>query len=190
MTIELTMLALSVVLGFVHIVLACVTATRQYGPDWNVGPRDERCRRCRHGRPAAAGAAEFPRDVSAVRRRGADRACRQPAQHADDLGVHLYFWGRLAYLPLYASASRCAHGGLGRRDTGIVLILLALIWSSNRSTASAARGLPLAGDRPRTHRHGTRCRSRSRAGSPAAAGRRARISSNCWPKRMPAARSC
>jgi uncharacterized MAPEG superfamily protein len=41
MTTELTMLALSIVLGLVQITLAAHASTRQRGADWNVGPRDE-----------------------------------------------------------------------------------------------------------------------------------------------------
>ena len=41
MTTELTMLALSIVLGLVQITIAAQASTRQRGADWNVGPRDE-----------------------------------------------------------------------------------------------------------------------------------------------------
>ena len=41
MTTELTMLALSIVLGLVQITMAAQASTRQRGADWNVGPRDE-----------------------------------------------------------------------------------------------------------------------------------------------------
>ena len=41
MTTELTMLALSIVLGLVQIMIAANASTRQRGADWNVGPRDE-----------------------------------------------------------------------------------------------------------------------------------------------------
>ena len=41
MTTELTMLALSIVLGLVQIMIAANASTRQRGADWNVGSRDE-----------------------------------------------------------------------------------------------------------------------------------------------------
>jgi uncharacterized MAPEG superfamily protein len=41
MTIELLMLALSVVLGFVHIIVSAIATTHQYGSKWNVGARDD-----------------------------------------------------------------------------------------------------------------------------------------------------
>ena len=41
MTTELTMLALSIVLGLIQIAIAAEASTRQRGADWNVGPRDE-----------------------------------------------------------------------------------------------------------------------------------------------------
>jgi len=41
MTTELTMLALSIVLGLMQIMIAANASTRQRGADWNVGSRDE-----------------------------------------------------------------------------------------------------------------------------------------------------
>src|SRR5258708_21741149 len=40
MTPELLMLVLSVVLGFVHIIVSAIATTHQYGPKWNLGARD------------------------------------------------------------------------------------------------------------------------------------------------------
>lgn len=41
MTTELTVLAWGCVLALVHIFAAVIAKTQQYGPKWNMGPRDE-----------------------------------------------------------------------------------------------------------------------------------------------------
>lgn len=102
MGIELKFLVWAVVLGFVQLLLADVLATAQRGTKWNVGPRD--------GEPrpltGAAGRAErafrnfletfafFAAAVLAVVAAG-----RADAWTA--LGVQLYLWARLVYVPLY-----------------------------------------------------------------------------------------
>jgi hypothetical protein len=64
MTIELTMLALAVVLGLVQIIIAARAKSRQTGLQWTAGSRDEPMRR----RTARPGALEFPGDLPAFRR--------------------------------------------------------------------------------------------------------------------------
>jgi uncharacterized MAPEG superfamily protein len=103
MTIELTMLALSIVLGFVHVVVAVRAVTRQYGSKWNTGARDEilppmeplpgRLTRARDNFLET-----FPFFAAAVLiAHVAERGGRLTA-----IGVQLYFWARVVYLPLYA----------------------------------------------------------------------------------------
>jgi uncharacterized MAPEG superfamily protein len=103
MTIELTMLALSIVLGFVHIVLASHAKSRQYGYRWTASARDE----IQAPLAGVAGRLErastnyletFPLFAAAV--------LIAHVAHRDDAlthwGVQLYFWARVVYLPLYA----------------------------------------------------------------------------------------
>ena len=103
MTIELTMLALSIVLGFVHVMAAVRAVTRQYGSKWNMGARDEilppmeplpgRLTRARDNFLET-----FPFFAAAV-------LIAHVAERNGLLtliGVQLYFWARVAYLPLYA----------------------------------------------------------------------------------------
>ncbi len=104
MTIELQMLAWAIVLGLVQLLLDAALMTVQRGFKWNTSARD--------GDPAAlTGAAArirrafrnfletFPFFAAAVLavvatgRTSADTA----------LGVQLYFWARVAYVPLYAA---------------------------------------------------------------------------------------
>jgi uncharacterized MAPEG superfamily protein len=129
MTIELRMLAWSAILGIVHIVLAALGATSQYGWQWNVGPRDA-------AQPPLTGVAgrlerasrnfleTFPLFVAAVLIADAVN------QHGRVIvfGAQLYFWARLAYLPLYAAGVRIARTIAWCLATlGIVLIILSLL---------------------------------------------------------------
>jgi len=102
MTIELRMLALSVVLGFVHIILASHAKSRVYGYRWSAGPRDEQ----KPALPTVAGRLDralknfgetFPLFIAAV-------VCAHLADRHNALtewGAQFYFWARVAYLPLY-----------------------------------------------------------------------------------------
>lgn len=104
MSIELTMLLWSIVLGLVQVLLAATFSTAQRGLGWNVGARD--------GGPApltgAAGRLEravrnfletFPFFVAAVLM--VSLLQRETPQTA--LGAQLYFWARLLYVPIYAA---------------------------------------------------------------------------------------
>lgn len=103
MTIELKMLAWTLVLAFVQILLFDVARTRQYGSKWNMGPRDgempplspvaERLRRAQDNLFET-----LPLFIGAVLI--AHVAQRTTANTA--LGAQIYFWARVAYVPLYA----------------------------------------------------------------------------------------
>lgn len=101
---EIQVLAWSIVLGLFHVVLGVALATRDKGLKWNMGPRDA------EGAPTSAvtervGRAlrnfleTFPFFAAAVL--AAALAGRLDATTA--LGAQLYFWARVAYLPLYAA---------------------------------------------------------------------------------------
>ena len=104
MTTELKLLALSVVLGFVHIVLASHAASLKYGYRWSATARDQ-------SMPPLGGVAgrlerasrnfleTFPLFAAAVLL--AHAAGKESALTC--WGANLYFWARVAYLPLYAS---------------------------------------------------------------------------------------
>ena len=103
MTIELKMLALSVVLGFAHVLIAIRAVTRQYGTRWNMGPRDDIMPPLeplpgRLDRARANFLETFPFFAAAVLI--AHAAGREGM--LTGLGVQLYFWARVVYLPLYA----------------------------------------------------------------------------------------
>lgn len=102
MTLELKMLAWSVVLGLVQVFLAATLVTRQRGLQWNAGNRD--------GNPppvtGAAARAErasrnfletFPFFAAAVL---AVVLAKLNTPHTA-LGAQIYFWARVAYVPVY-----------------------------------------------------------------------------------------
>ena len=104
MSVELRMLVFSVVLGIVQIVAASHAASLQRGYRWTASPRDEKVEPL----VGVAGRLErtlrnfletFPLFVAVV-------VVAQLTGTHDALtewGSRLYFWGRLAYVPLYAA---------------------------------------------------------------------------------------
>jgi len=123
------MLALSILLGFVHITLAAQATTKQYGLRWNMSPRDEpmpplgplagRLQRASHNFLET-----FPLFAAAVLM--AITAGKQGA--LTNWGTQLYFWARVVYLPLYAYGISVARTIVWAVATvGIGLILAALL---------------------------------------------------------------
>lgn len=102
MTIELTMLGWSVVLGLVYVLIAAALGTMQRGLQWNVGNRDGEtppltgtaARADRASRNFLETFAFFAVAVLVVMMAG------RTGGHSA-LGVQLYFWARVAYLPIY-----------------------------------------------------------------------------------------
>jgi len=103
MTIDLMMAAWTLVLAFVQILLFDIARTSQYGLKWNTSPRDgempplsaraERLRRAQDNLFET-----LPLFLGAVLiAHVAERANATTA-----LGAQIYFWGRVAYVPLYA----------------------------------------------------------------------------------------
>ena len=129
MTIELRMLALAVVLGLVQIVLAAQTKSRQTGLRWAAGPRDKPMPPLtgvagRLNRALANFLETFPLFAAAV-------LIAHAAGRHDWMtvwGAQLYFWGRVAYVPLYAFGVFLVRSLAWIVATlGIILILLALV---------------------------------------------------------------
>ena len=103
MTVELKMLAWTLVLAFVQIILFDVARTGQYGLKWNTSPRDEAmpplsARAERLSRAQANLFETLPLFMGAILI--GHVAGVQTAQTA--LGAQIYFWGRVVYVPLYA----------------------------------------------------------------------------------------
>lgn len=103
MTIEIQMLAWAIALGLAHVLVGAALMTQQRGLKWNTGARDGEARAltgvaARMDRGLRNFLETFPFFAAAVlavvltERSSADTA----------LGAQIYFWARLAYVPLYA----------------------------------------------------------------------------------------
>jgi uncharacterized MAPEG superfamily protein len=129
MTIELKMLALSIVLCLVQIVLAAHTASLQRGYLWAASARDE-------PRPALTGVAgrldralrnfleTFPLFAAAV------LMAHAAGRHSwmTEWGAQLYFWARVAYVGLYAAGVFLVRSLVWNVAVlGIALVLLSLV---------------------------------------------------------------
>jgi uncharacterized MAPEG superfamily protein len=102
MTIELKILAWSVCLGLVYVLIAASLGTAQRGLQWNVGNRDG------EPKPLTGAAARASRASSNFLETFAFFAAavlavtlvKGSSPHTA-LGAQLYFWARVAYLPIY-----------------------------------------------------------------------------------------
>ena len=128
MTTELLMLALSVVLGFVHIYTSSIAKTHQYGRQWNVSARDAEMPplgtvASRLARAQSNFMETFPLFVAAV-------LMADAANHHGALAVwgsQLYFYARVLYLPIYAAGIPVLRTVVWNVATlGIVMVLAAL----------------------------------------------------------------
>ena len=107
MTIELTMLVWTLILAFVQILLFDFARTAQYGMKWNAGARDDVMPPLKPlaGRLQRAQNNLFetlPLFMGGVLI--AHLAGRESQISA--IGAQVYFWGRVAYVPLYAIGIR------------------------------------------------------------------------------------
>jgi uncharacterized MAPEG superfamily protein len=102
MTMEIKMLAWSVILGIVQILIAATLATQQRGLKWNIGNRNGEpkpltgvaARAERASRNFLETFAFFAAAVLAV------VLTKQSTAHTA-LGSQIYLWARVAYLPIY-----------------------------------------------------------------------------------------
>jgi uncharacterized MAPEG superfamily protein len=130
MPIELTLLGATLVLALAQILAAAHLRTRQYGVKWNMGPRDETPPPldplpARLLRAQANLFETLPLFIGAVL--AALAAGRLGAK--TEIGAHLYFWGRLIYVPLYAfGVTGIRSLAWGVATLGLVLILAALLF--------------------------------------------------------------
>jgi len=102
MTVELKMLALSICLGIVSVLLAINFSTAQRTLGWNLSNRDQETRPLTGAAARAHRASRnfletFPFFAAAVL---AVVLAKANSSHTA-LGSQLYFWGRVAYLPIY-----------------------------------------------------------------------------------------
>src|SRR5581483_3527815 len=129
MSVEFTMLALAIVLGFIHVLLAIHFITNERGLMWHMGPRDD-------ARPLASRLAgrldralanfkeTFPFFAVAVLM----AALLGRHNTYTVWGSQLYLAGRILYLPLYAFGIPVLRTVVwGAATAGIIMILIALL---------------------------------------------------------------
>lgn len=128
MSLELQMLGYSALLGFVQIILASHTASFQRGYRWAAGSREETVAPLMGWAHRYAGALAnfletFP--IFAALVLAAHVANREGA--LTHWGVHLFFWARVAYVPLYGvRVVRSLVWNVAA--AGIILVAIALLW--------------------------------------------------------------
>ena len=102
MTVELKMLGWSVVLGLVYVMVAATLMTQQRGLKWNASARDGETKpltgvAARGSRASRNFLETFPFFAALVL---AIVVAQKNTPHTE-LGTELYFWARVAYLPIY-----------------------------------------------------------------------------------------
>ena len=125
------LLTLSVVLGIVQIIAASHAASLQRGYRWTASPRDEKVEPLggvagRLNRALRNFGETFPLFAAVV------LAAYVTDTHnaLTEWGSRLYFWGRVAYVLLYAAGIPLIRSLVWNVATiGIVLIVAALLWS-------------------------------------------------------------
>ncbi len=129
MTIELTLLAWTLVLAVVQILWADVARTGQYGLKWNTGPRDEEMpplkpMGARLFRAQANLFETLPLFAAAILI--AHLAEREGA--LTKWGAHLYFFARVLYVPLYAFGVRMLRSLVWLVSfAGLLMVLAAIL---------------------------------------------------------------
>jgi uncharacterized MAPEG superfamily protein len=129
MTIELATLSFSVILGFVHIVLSSHATSMQRGYRWTAGARDEPIA------PLSGLAGRLERALRNYLETFPFFAAAVLMAHVMDRhgaltiwGTQLYFWARVAYLPLYAFGVLLVRSLVWNvAAIGIALVLAALV---------------------------------------------------------------
>lgn len=130
MSLELQMLGYSALLGVVQIILASHTASFQRGYRWTAGSREEAVA------PLTGAASRFTRALGNFLETFPLFAALVLATHVADRegaltiwGAQLYFWARLAYVPLYGV--RIVRSLVWNvAAVGIILLAAALLWPS------------------------------------------------------------
>jgi uncharacterized MAPEG superfamily protein len=105
--IEIRMLAWSIALGLAHVLLGATLMTQQRGMKWNTSARDGEVQpltgvAARIDRALKNFLETFPFFAAAV----LAVALTQRTTADTALGAQLYFWARLAYVPIYAAGIR------------------------------------------------------------------------------------
>ena len=130
MTVELRMLTFSVVLGILQIIAASHAASLQRGYRWTASPRDDKVE------PLRGVAGRLDRALRNFGETFALFAAVVLVAHTTDThealtewGARLYFWGRVAYVLLYAAGVPLIRSLVWNVATiGIALFVVALLF--------------------------------------------------------------
>jgi uncharacterized MAPEG superfamily protein len=128
MSMELKMLAWSIVLGLLQVALAATVTTGQRGFAWGAGARDGDPAPVtplagRLNRAAANFLETFPLFAAAV----LAVVAAGVADERTALGAQMYFWARVAYVPAYASGVPYVRTlAWAVAITGLVFVVMAL----------------------------------------------------------------
>jgi len=130
MTIELRMLAWTLVLAFIQILLFDFARTGQYGLKWNTGARDETMP------PLSAFAGRLQRAQNNLFETlplfiGAVLIAHVAGRdnQITAMGAQIYFWGRVVYVPLYAIGVRMLRSLVWLVATaGLLMVIYAIVW--------------------------------------------------------------
>lgn len=123
-----SLLAMSILLGLVYVLVAGALATASRGPAWNIGNRDRDpgplpLHAARAHRAAANFIETFPFFAAAV----VAALAMQRTGSQVELGAQLYFFARLAYLPIYIIGIPVVRSLVwGVALAGILLVVFAL----------------------------------------------------------------
>jgi uncharacterized MAPEG superfamily protein len=126
MRIELYLLGATLILALMQVLLTAHLRTRQYGLTWNAGPRDDKMPAL-NPLPARMLRAQenlfetLPLFIAAVL--GAAVAGRLGM--LTGIGAHLYFFGRLIYIPLYAAGIPFVRSLVWMVATGGLVLVIA-----------------------------------------------------------------
>ncbi|MDP3739165.1 MAG: MAPEG family protein [Hyphomonadaceae bacterium] len=102
-SVELTMLWASAALGLVHLLIAVLASVANRGMPWAMGPRDEPA--VEMGKTGARLERAYKNFLETFPLFAAAVLIEAAVGHGSGLaalGAQLYFWGRVAYLPVYA----------------------------------------------------------------------------------------
>jgi len=128
-TIELQMLCWSAALGLTQLLIAAALSTRDKGVAHNLSPRDS------EGAPVSVLTGRLQRAFANFRETFVFFAVAvlmvtvlNKESELSAWGAHLYFWARLAYVPVYAAGIPGLRSAIWTVSLlGIVLILLSLL---------------------------------------------------------------
>ncbi len=96
------LLALSILLGLVYVLLAGALVTRARGVAWNMGNRDGEAPPVPpHAARAQRAAGNFLETFPFFAAAAVAAIAMQRLGDQVELGAQLYFWARVAYLPIY-----------------------------------------------------------------------------------------